>query len=217
MASKKLYDNQGTEFYPYTDAPSVKSGVVVPTNTLYDDLVAIWSKAQTAFNLASGAQEIQGALGIVITYKNSANSTLSEVIAEGQAGWSENMSIPDNVAPYAWKKTVYSWTVNNSTAKIKTTYEIVATALYPETQVMYTAIQPGVSQNLGGPSSYNTTDSGSSDKTANGVKWYYYFPGIDASASEGYMAVRHRDAGQEFPNGGAWQIHRMAQYPTQQS
>jgi len=43
------------------------------------------------------------------------------------------MNIPTSLAPYAWKKTEYTWTVDNTTSVIKTTYEIIATALYPET------------------------------------------------------------------------------------
>ena len=100
---------------------------------------------------------------------------------------------------------------------VKTIYSIVATALYPETQVMYAAINT-VNSGLLGPAQYvdNSADMGDGNSS---VKWYTYFPGISAATPYGYMAVRHRDAGQTFPtrqnnpNQPLWSAALFAQYP----
>ena len=212
-AVKQLYD--GTEaFQPYVEASNIPCGVHVSSNTVKDDIQHLMSRIQFLDQAVSGGQEVAGALGVEITYANL--TTANKQDAMENENWSEIMSIPTTAAPYTWKKTEYTWTVNNQSSVIRTVYEISATALYPETQVMYTAIAAGQTSNLGGPSEYDTTLAGINDASTQGVKWYFYFPGIDASKPEGYMAVRHREAGQLFPNDGEWQISRMAQYPTNQ-
>jgi hypothetical protein len=46
------------------------------------------------------------------------------------AQYSETFVMPTSAAPYTWKKTIFKWGVDQIGDPI---YEIIATALYPET------------------------------------------------------------------------------------
>ena len=215
ITGKTLYDSDGNQFYPYSDVEYISSGVVVSSNMLKDDLKAIWAKAQSAYNKASGEETINGQLQIDVYYKNSTESSEENVIAEGENEWNEKMTPPDSSAPYCWKRTRYYWIVDDSvTTPFKTLYEICATALYPETQTMYAVTALVNSDAIGGPSDYSADTSGVADKTENSIKWYSYFPGISAVNTMGYMATRHRDAGENWPEEGGWKVALFAVYPT---
>ena len=213
MKHKYLYDNE-EQFYPISEAAAIMSGVVVQGNTVQDDLKQIWAKAQAAHSLASGEQTISGQFKIDVYYKNSTESDESEVIAEGTA-WEEKMTPPNSSTPYCWKRTRYYWVVDGSTSTpFKTVYEICATALYPETQTMYAATALVNSEAIGGPSDYSTDIQGVKDTTEDSIRWYNYFPGISAVNTMGYMATRHRDAGENWPDDGGWKVALFAVYPT---
>ena len=126
------------------------------------------------------------------------------------------MTPPNSSAPYCWKRTRYYWKINeqDSPQVIKTIYEICATALYPETQTMYAVTTQVNSTDIGGPSNYSTDISGVVDKMEESVRWYSNFPGISSTATMGYMATRHRDAGQNWPEDGGWHVALFAVYPT---
>ena len=215
ITGKTLYDSDGNQFYPYCDAEYVSSGVVVSSNMLKEDLKAIWAKAQSAYNKATGEETINGQLQIDVYYKNSTESSEENVIAEGENEWNEKMTPPDSSAPYCWKRTRYYWIVDDSvTTPFKTVYEICATALYPETQTMYAVTTQVNSTDIGGPSNYSTDISGVTDKMEESVRWYSNFPGISSTATMGYMATRHRDTGQNWPEDGGWHVALFAVYPT---
>ena len=215
ITGKTLYDSNGQQFYPYSDAEYVSSGVVVDTNMLKDDLKAIWAKAQSAYSKASGEETINGQFQIDVYYKNSTESTKANIIAEENKEWSKDMTPPDSSAPYCWKRTRYYWIVDKSVpTPFKTIYEICATALYPETQVMYTAITGVPKKPLEGPKDYGDS---SNDRNNDGeTVWKNYFEGIDGSKTQGYMATRHRDAGKNWPEDGGWKLALFAQYPTEE-
>ena len=209
ITGKTLYDSDGNQFYPYCDAEYVSSGVVVDTNMLKDDLKAIWAKAQSAYSKASGEETID------VYYKNSTESVETNIISEGDTGWNKTMTPPDSSTPYCWKRTRYYWIVDKSVhIPFKTIYEICATALYPETQTMYAATALVNSDAIGGPSDYSTDIQGVADKMEESVRWYSNFPGISSTATMGYMATRHRDAGQNWPEDGGWHVALFAVYPT---
>lgn len=219
ITGKTLYDSNGQQFYPYSDANYISSGIVVNSNMLKDDLIAIWTTAQQADSKASGEQTIKGQLQVDVYYRNSTESTKANIIAEENKEnqqWSENMTLPNSSTPYCWKRTRYYWNVGSPTSTpFRTDYEICATALYPETQVMYTAILQ-INDGLGGPKDYGeeVEDRLSiKDIDNKNIKWYNYFPGISATKIYGYMATRHRDAGQNWPSEGGWNISLFAQYP----
>lgn len=216
IAGKTLYDSDGNQFYPYCDAEYVSSGVVVDTNMLKDDLKTIWDKAQSAYNYATGGQTVSGSLQVDVYYKNSTESTETNIMSEGDNGWEATMTPPNSSAPYCWKRTRYYWKINeqDSPQVIKTIYEICATALYPETQTMYAVTTQVNSTDIGGPSNYSTDISGVVDKMEESVRWYSNFPGISSTATMGYMATRHRDAGQNWPEDGGWHVALFAVYPT---
>ena len=215
ITGQTLYDSDGNSFYPYCDAEYVSSGVVADTNMLKDDLKDIWTKAQSAYNKATGQETINGQFQIDVYYKNSKESVEKDVISEGDTEWEEKMTSPDSSAPYCWKRTRYYWIVDKSvTTPFKTVYEICATALYPETQTMYAATALVNSDAIGGPSDYSTDIQGVADKTEDSIRWYSYFPGISAVNTMGYMATRHRDAGKNWPEDGGWKVALFAVYPT---
>ena len=66
---------------------------------------------------------------------------------------------------------------------------------------------------IGGPSDYSTDMQGVADKTEDSIRWYSYFPGISAVNTMGYMATRHRDAGENWSEEG-WKVALFAVYPT---
>lgn len=215
MKHKYLYDNE-EQFYPISEATAIMSGVVVQGNTVWQDLEQIWAKAQSAYNYATGGQTISGSLQVDVYYKNSTESTETNIKSEGDTGWEEKMTSPNSSAPYCWKRTRYYWKISESETPevIKTIYEICATALYPETQTMYAATTLVNSNDIGGPSDYSIDVQGVEDKTENSIRWYNYFPGISAVNTMGYMATRHRDAGENWPEDGGWKVALFAVYPT---
>ena len=215
MTHKYLYDNE-EQFYPMTEASAVMGGVVIQGNTVWQDLEQIWAKAQSAYNNSTGGQTVSGSLQVDVYYKNSTESNETNIISEGDNGWEATMTPPNSSAPYCWKRTRYYWKINeqDSPQVIKTIYEICATALYPETQTMYAVTTQVNSTDIGGPSNYSTDITGVADKMEESVRWYSNFPGISSTATMGYMATRHRDAGQNWPEDGGWHVALFAVYPT---
>ena len=215
MIGKILYNSDGEQFYPYSDAEYISSGIVLSSNNLKEDLKNIWAKAQSAYNYATGGQTVSGSLQVDVYYKNSTESTETNIKSE-DGGWEGKMTPPNSSAPYCWKRTRYYWKISESETPevIKTIYEICATALYPETQTMYAVTTLVNSNDIGGPSDYSTDVQGVEDKTENSIRWYNYFPGISAVNTMGYMATRHRDAGQNWPEDGGWNVALFAVYPT---
>lgn len=209
---KKLYDKNGTEILPYTHASYVKTNVPESDSTLENTLGIFQSQITRALQLAGGGASISGSLGVVMDYINT--TTADKDTVQAMSGWNENMQIPNSTTPYTWKRTRYYWTVDGTPTQVAISYEIVATALYPETQVMYASTGTSISgSSLQGPANYSGDDSGVVDQATNSVRWYYFFPGINGSNSVGYMAVRHRNAGESWPQTAVWKISQMAQYP----
>ena len=221
ITGKTLYDSNGQQFYPYSDANYISSGVVVDSNMLKDDLIAIYNKANQALAASTGAQAVSGSLQVTVKYICSTESTKTNIESITEEQWSDTMTLPTSSAPYCWKCTQYKWKINETDVPqvVKTIYEICATALYPETQIMYTAILQ-IKEGLQGPADYGKDvedESHSTDKNGEIIKWHNYFPGIDATKIYGYMATRHRDAGQNWPSDGGWHISLFAQYPVASS
>ena len=210
MIGKILYNSDGKQFYPYSDAEYISSGIVLSSNNLKEDLKNIWAKAQSAYNYATRSLQVD------VYYKNSTESNETNIISEGNTGWEATMTPPNSSAPYCWKRTRYYWKINEQETPqvIKTIYEICATALYPETQTMYAVTTQVNSTDIGGPSNYSTDITGVVDKMEESVRWYSNFPGISSTATMGYMATRHRDAGQNWPEDGGWHVALFAVYPT---
>ena len=215
IIGKTLYDSNGQQFYPYSDAEYVSSGVVEDTNMLKDDLKTIYNKVKLIERHVSGEETISGQLQIDVYYRNSTESTKANIIAEENKEWSKDMTLPNSSTPYCWKRTRYYWSVGGSTSiPFRTDYEICATALYPETQTMYAVTTLVNSNDIGGPKDYSIDVQGVEDKTENSIRWYNYFPGISAVNTMGYMATRHRDAGENWPEDGEWKVALFAVYPT---
>lgn len=215
MTGKTLYDSNGQQFYPYSNANYIYTNIVPASSTLAEDLIALYNKVEYIQNLISGAQAVSGSLQVTVKYICSTESTKTNIESITEEHWSDTMSLPNSSTPYCWKRTQYKWKINETDVPqvIKTIYEICATALYPETQVMYTAILQ-IKDGLQGPVDYGEEvedESHSMDINNEKIKWYNYFPGLDATKIYGYMATRHRDAGQNWPEG--WHISLFAQYP----
>lgn len=208
MQGTQLYDSNSEKIYPSTYARNVDSGILLAGNTVYDDLSQIFTQVQNLRKLVSGGAEVENKLNVVVTYSTNIYKNKADVEASGVFG--DTFILPNASAPYAWQKTVYYW----GTDVVKTTYHIISTALYPETQVMYASTGTSITgSSLDGPADFSSNNGGTPDQSGNGVMWYYYFPGIDGSRPIGYMAVRHREAGEAWPAVAEWQISQMAQYP----
>ena len=207
----QLYDADSNAIDPKSNAEAILGGIVIPNqSSVKDDLESLLRQIQEIRRQITGAAQIENDLHVKVTYNTNIYNNPNDVKS---LQFSEQFQLPTSEAAYTWKKTQYLWGQDNIGDPI---YEIVATALYPETQVMYASIGAGHTQtNLLGPSDFSSNDNGVRDRGDINVTWYYYFPGIDASKTQGYMAVRHRDAGKVFPNNGAWKISLMAQFPTQ--
>ena len=207
MQGTQLYNSNSEKIYPSTYARNVDSGILLTGNTIYDDVYQIFTQVQNLRKLVSGGAEVENKLNVIVTY--STNNYNNKTDAE-TATYGDTFILPTTSAPYTWQKTVYYW----GTDVVKTTYHIISTALYPETQVMYASTGTSISgSSLQGPANFNSEESGAEDQAGNGVRWYYFFPGIDGSKPIGYMAVRHRSAGESWPAVAQWQISQMAQYP----
>ena len=216
ITGKTLYDSNGQQFYPYSDAEYISSGVVADSNMLKADLIAINNKADQALLQSSGAQAVSGSLQVTVKYICSTESTETNIKLITDDQWSDKMTLPNSSTPYCWKRTQYHWKINEKDTPqvIKTIYEICATALYPETQVMYTVTSLINSDAIGGPNDYSTSIQGIGDSKIPTMTWFNTFPGISATDTMGYMATRHREAGQNWPDNGKWKVALFAVYPT---
>lgn len=208
MQGTQLYDANSNPIYPSTYARNVDCGVVDSNNTVHDDISQIFTQLQALRRDITGGTSVQNNLGVIVTYATSSSNSASD--AEGLS-YSPTFRLPTSEDPYTWQKTEYYW----GSDLVKTVYNIVATALYPETQVMYTSLPTiiGGSSNISGPNNYGTSVY---DMTNNTVTWSNAFQGISPSTPYGYMAMRHRDAGEQFPvqdNHAVWNISLFAQYP----
>ena len=205
----QLYDQDSQPIDPKSTATAIYGGVTVPGNsTVYDDLNSILSQLQELRRQVSGAEEIENQLSIQVFYSTNNYDSKSDAM---DATYGDTFQIPTARAPYTWKKTIFKWGQDVIGQPI---YEIIATALYPETQVMYAHVQASQVETLEGPVGFG--DEVNDRNPNSGVKWYSYFPGIDLNHIYGYMSVRHRDAGAQWPSdesGGGWQTHLFAQYP----
>lgn len=214
ITGKTLYDSNGQQFYPYSNANYVYTNIVSTSSTLAEDLTAIYNRIKNVESQVSGEQTINGQFQVTVKYICSTESTKTNIEAITDEYWSNTMSLPNSSTPYCWKRTQYYWNVGSTTSTpFRTDYEICATALYPETQIMYTAIL-SIKNGLQGPVDYGEeVEDGSHSMDINNekIKWYNYFPGLDANKIYGYMATRHRDAGQNWPEG--WHVSLFAQYP----
>ena len=202
----QLYDANSQPIYPFTYGRNVESGVVIGGNTVYDDLKALLDQLRTLRTMITGGYQLANSLGVRVGFAISASNSKSE--AETLT-YQEDFVLPSENAPYTWQRTQYYW----DNDLVKTIYTIVATALYPETQIMYTALATVIPNTVKGPSDYGANVN---DQNANNIVWHNYFPGIGPQQPFGYMAVRHRDAGKAFPleeNKPVWNISLFAMYP----
>lgn len=222
MAAKKLYNKEGNEFYPITHAEHVVCDAITVGSNVQRDIAQLNANVRTLLSQATGAQTVSGSLSVEIGYLKADTNQLSYA-SSGERQYVPEMPTPDEQGKYIWKRTIYWWqtTLNGEIHKDKvgTTYEIVATALYPETQVMYTVLPGTITDTVKGPGGF-ATNSTDQNPLNNAITWHNYFPGISPSTPYGYMATRHRDAGQNFPtedyNGNTiqkWSISLFAMYP----
>lgn len=219
ITGKTLYDSNGQQFYPYSDANYIYTNIVPTSSTLAEDLTALYNRVEYIKSLISGAQAVSGSLQVTVKYICSTESTETNIKSITEEQWSDTMTLPTSSAPYCWKCTQYKWKINETDVPqvIKTIYEICATALYPETQVMYTVTSLINSDAIGGPNDYSTSIQGIGDSKISTMTWFNTFPGISATDTMGYMATRHREAGQNWPDNGKWKVALFAIYPTTSS
>ena len=212
IVSSTLYDESEQAIYPVSHAQFIHSTAVnAGGQSVYNDLVDLNTKVERALALANGSEQVANQLGVIVKYARN-NSLTPPGVSDNI--WGETFSPPTAEFPYAWKKTTYTW----DASEVLTTREIVTTALFPETQIMYTTLAtPPQAGGLGGPAEYTAEEQGSQDFRAQNIVWRNYFTGITAQEIYGYMAIRHREAGEPFPvdgsNNPVWKVSLFAQYP----
>ena len=201
MSGTQLYDDSSNPIYPQTDAKNVSSGVIVQGSTVYEDLSQLLTRYQTLAGQVSGATEVENKLGVVVEYSTNNCDNVND--AE-EADYGEQMVLPDASAPYLWQKTVYKW----GETVVKTTYTVAATALFPETQIMFAV--GDLDDEVGVPTEY--TD-GASDSSNEDVTWYTYPPqDISNTKPCAFIATRHRGANETW-EGKVWHAAKYGQYP----
>lgn len=205
----QLYDADSNPIDPKSTAEAIYGGVTVPgSSTVKMDLDSLLAQLQDLRRQVSGAEQIENQFSVQTTYATISSGDKTEAM---RATYGERFIMPNSAAPYTWKKTIFKWGLDTIGDPM---YEIIATALYPETQIMYAHVQASQVETLEGPVGFG--DEVNDRNSNSGVKWYSYFPGIDLNHIYGYMSVRHRDAGAQWPSdesGGGWQTHLFAQYP----
>lgn len=201
MGGTQLYDESANPIYPQTDAKNVSAGVIVQGNTVYEDLSILLSRYQTLANQVSGAESVENELGVIVEY--SANNC-DNITDAAQATYGETLVFPTASNPYLWQKTVYMW----GDTVVKTTYTIAATALFPETQMMFAVGQ--LDDNVGVPVSY---EDGAADSDNEDITWYTYPPqDITNTMPCAFIATRSRGANETW-EGKAWHSAKYGQYP----
>jgi hypothetical protein len=201
MTGTQLYDNSSNPIMPITDAKSVSSGVVVTGNTVYDDISALLSRYQTLSAQVSGAATVEASLGVIVEYST---NNFNNPIDAATATYGSVLVFPTASNPYLWQKTVYKW----GETVVKTTYTIAATALFPETQIMFAVGKLG--DEVGVPASYV---DGASDSLNNEIKWYTYPPqDISNTVPCAFIASRSRGANETW-DGKQWHSAKYGQYP----
>lgn len=201
MNGTTLYDDNSNPIYPVTDAKNVSSGIIVSGNTVYEDISALLSKYQTLAGQVSGSTTVENSLGVVVEYSANNASNLADA---AEATYNATLVFPTAEAPYLWQKTVYKW----GDTVVKTTYTIAATALFPETQLMFAVGE--LDDEVGVPTEY--TD-GAADTTNEDIKWYTYPPqDISNTKPCAFIATRHRGANETW-EGKVWKAAKYGQYP----
>ena len=201
MGGTQLYDESANPIYPQTDAKNVSCGAVVQGNTVYEDIGILLSRYQTLANQVSGAATVEDSLGVVVEYSTNNCDNINDA---KQATYGETLVFPTASNPYLWQKTVYKW----GATVVKTTYSIAATALFPETQMMFAVGQ--LDDNVGVPASY--TD-GAADSINSDIMWYTYPPqDITNTMPCAFIATRSRGANETW-EGKVWHSAKYGQYP----
>ena len=201
MSGTQLYDDSSNPIYPQTDAKNVSSGVIIQGSTVYEDLSQLLTRYQTLAGQISGATEVENQLGVIVEYSTNNCNNINDA---KEANYSEQMVLPDATAPYLWQKTIYKW----GDTVVKTTYTVAATALFPETQLMFAV--GDLDDEVGVPTGY--TD-GANDSLNEDVTWYTYPPqDITNTKPCAFIATRHRGANETW-EGKVWHSAKYGQYP----
>lgn len=205
----QLYDSESNPIDPKSNANAIYGGVTVPeSSTVKEDLSAILAQLQDLRRQVSGAEEVDNKFTVQVFYSTNNFNNKADAV---NAVYGDSFVMPTAAAPYTWKKTIFKWGQDVIGQPI---YEITATALYPETQVMYAQVPQSETNAIQGPTAFGNEIPDRNNECS--VKWYTYFPGIDLYHVYGYMATRHREAGEAFPSyesGGGWNVNLFAQYP----
>lgn len=191
MAGTKVYDKTGTQIYPITTAEAVQYDY-----QQYHDVKAsmdgLWETLKVLNGKITGADQIEAKLGVAVGYNTNNSPT------DHPESWGSSFVFPDSKRKYAWKRTVYTWAGD----EVATIYEIVATAVYPETQFLFCSTSSNMTE-LQGPTGY-PQDNSTSVKDKNGVAIWHTTPQpVSSTSPQAYMATRTREANKEFKEDGS--------------
>ena len=103
ITGKTLYDSNGQQFYPYSNANYIYTNIVSTYSTLAEDLKAIYNKVELIEGQVSGAQAVSGSLQVTVKYICSTESTKTNIESITEEHWSDTMSLPNSSTPYCWE------------------------------------------------------------------------------------------------------------------
>ena len=215
MASTQLYDDQRNQIYPkgeaagisynnptYSDYPTVQKALDYAIGRIYD-----------LNRVLDGADQVKAQLGVQCSYVNWETSESPG----NAANWKSSFQMPTSDFPYTWKRTIYTWGEDDNQTVIKTMYEIVSTALSPETQFMYTSV--GDNSQIKGPMidedhawGYpNGMDDTIPDQENPNIVWTRSPQDVTRQKPFAYIAVRSRKANESF-RGRKYSIAQYGNY-----
>lgn len=125
----KIYNYEQQQIYPITDATVVISNSSGSRSDVETELVGIWKK----IGELSGEEDITSSIQVKVSYCLSNTANEDDVKRNGQ--WTNSFSMPSPESPYAWKRTIFTYT--GDTGNLNELYEIVATDLAVITQTIY--------------------------------------------------------------------------------
>lgn len=129
----QLYNKAQQQINPITEASVVTSKASGSLSDVETDLKTLYNKVSEL----QGDKELSSNIIVDIKYCLSNSKEESEI--KQMTTWSDIFELPTYEKPYLWKKTIFTYKGADAEEILNTTYEIVATNLFEETETIYAA------------------------------------------------------------------------------
>lgn len=180
----KLFDQEGVQIFPETDASVTISNILKSGGNVEDCLKDLYDKITDLSGEGESAKNIKVSVGYLTL------DTKDESVVEELTGWGA-FELPTSDLPYTWKRTAYSY----DKLELTVTHEIVSVYQQNEEQTIYKAMDSDTEQ----PKiEYQEDEEGNFDYqnvdfTSQG--WSNIPISISASSPYVYMATRKKTDG----------------------